>query len=89
VACLIGALVADTLVHAPLAHWAIARADVVAMDDGQTRLTFAQLHDAVQQHANALTQSCAAATVFVDDQLSILDQWWRSWASSARGDVLQ
>ena len=73
-ACLIGALVADTLVHAPLAHWAIARANVVAMDDGQTQLTFAQLHDAVQQHAKTLTQSCAPATVFVDGQLSILDQ---------------
>jgi acyl-CoA synthetase (AMP-forming)/AMP-acid ligase II len=67
-------LVANTLVHAPLAHWAHARADVVAMDDGQTQLTFAQLHTAVVQHAERLTQQHAPATVFVDDQLSIIDQ---------------
>ncbi len=73
-ACLTGALVADTLVHAPLAHWAHARADVVAMDDGQTQWTFAQLHTAVLKHADTLIQEQAPATVFVDDQLSILDQ---------------
>ena len=73
-ACLTGALVANTLVHAPLAHWALARADVAAMDDGQTQLTFAQLHTAVVQHAERLTQQHAPATVFVDDQLGIIDQ---------------
>ena len=73
-ACPIGVLVADTLVHAPLAHWATARAHVVAMDDGQTQLTFAQLHAAVQQQAEALTHACAPDTVFVDDQLSIIQQ---------------
>ena len=73
-ACLTGALVANTLVHAPLAHWALARADVVAMDDGQTQLTFTQLHTAVVQHAEKLTQQHAPATLFVDDQLSIIDQ---------------
>ena len=72
--CLTGALVADKLVHAPLAHWALARADVVAMDDGHTQLTFAQLHTAVVQHAERLTQQHAPATVFVDDQLGIIDQ---------------
>ena len=65
---------ADTLVHAPLAHWATTRAETVALDDGQTQLTFAQLHAAVQQHADALTQSRAPATVFVNDQLSTMDQ---------------
>lgn len=65
---------ADTLIHAPLAHWATERAETVAMDDGQTQLTFAQLHDAVEQHADALTQSHAPATVFVNDQLSTIDQ---------------
>jgi len=66
--------VANTLVHAPLAHWAQARAQVVAMDDGHTQLTFAQLHTAVVQHAQALTVRHASATVFVDDQLSIIEQ---------------
>ncbi len=72
--CLIGVLVANTLVHAPLAHWAHARAQVVAMDDGQTQLTFAQLHAAVELHAQALTNRHAPATVFVNDQLSIIEQ---------------
>lgn len=44
------------------------------MDDGQTQLTFAQLHAAAQQHADALTQSHAPATVFVNEQLSTIDQ---------------
>jgi acyl-CoA synthetase (AMP-forming)/AMP-acid ligase II len=44
------------------------------MDDGQTQLTFAQLHTAVVQHADTLTQQHAPATVFVDDQLGIVDQ---------------
>lgn len=65
---------ADTLVHAPLAHWATTRAETVAIDDGQTQLTFAQLHAAVQQYADKLTQSHAPATVFVSDQISRIDQ---------------
>ena len=65
---------ADTLVHAPLAHWAHVRAQAVAMDDGHTQLTFAELHTAVEQHAQALTQRQAPATVFVDDQLNTLQQ---------------
>lgn len=73
-ACPTGALVADTLVHAPLAHWAHTRAQVVAMDDGHNQLTFAQLHAAVVQHAEILIQQHAPATVFVDDQLSIIQQ---------------
>jgi acyl-CoA synthetase (AMP-forming)/AMP-acid ligase II len=44
------------------------------MNDGQTQLTFAQLHTAVVQHAHALTQQHAPATVFVDDQLTIIEQ---------------
>jgi long-chain acyl-CoA synthetase len=74
VACLTGALVANTLVHAPLAHWAQARAQVVAMDDGHTQLTFAQLHAAVVQHADTLVQQHAPAIVFVDNQLGIIQQ---------------
>jgi acyl-coenzyme A synthetase/AMP-(fatty) acid ligase len=44
------------------------------MDDGQTQLTFAQLHAAVVQHAEILIQQHAPATVFVDDQRSIIQQ---------------
>lgn len=74
-ACQTGALVANqSLVHAPLAHWAQTRGDVVALDDGHTTLTFAQLHAAVVQHAHALIRSHAPATVFVDDQLSTVQQ---------------
>jgi len=47
---------------------------MVAMDDGQTKLTFAQLHAAVQQQAEALTHAHAPDTVFVDEQLSIIQQ---------------
>jgi long-chain acyl-CoA synthetase len=72
--CLTGALVANLLVHAPLAHWAQTRAHVVAMDDGHQQLTFAQLHDAVVQHAEILIRQHAPATIFVDDQHSIIDQ---------------
>ena len=72
--CLIGVLVANTLVHAPLADWAHARAQAVAMDDGHTQLTFAQLHAAVELHAQALTNRNAPATVFVDDRLDTLQQ---------------
>ena len=72
--CLTGALVADTLVHAPLAHWAQTRAQVVALDDGQTQLTFAQLYANVLQHAQTLITQDAPATVFVNDQLSVIEQ---------------
>jgi len=74
VACPIGAWVADTLVHAPLARWAQTRAQQVALDDGHTTLTFAQLHSAVQSIALALQERHAPATVFVDDALGTLDQ---------------
>ena len=64
----------DELVHAPLARWAQTRAQVVALDDGQHALTFAQLHAEVQQQATVLTQRNAPATVFVDDGLGIIAQ---------------
>jgi len=72
--CQIGVLVADTLIHAPLAHWAQTRAEVVALDDGRTTLTFAALHAAVVQKAQALQISQAPATVFVDDTCSTIEQ---------------
>lgn len=74
-ACQTGALVANqSLVHAPLAHWAQTRGDLVALDDGKATLTFSQLNAAVGQHAQALIHSQAPATVFVDDQLSTVQQ---------------
>lgn len=73
-ACLTGVLVADTLIHSPLAHWATVRAQVIAMTNGQQKLTFAQLHAAVEQHALMLTNSHAPMTVFVDEQLGPIDQ---------------
>ncbi len=74
-ACPTGALVANqTLVHAPLAHWAQVRADVVALDDGRTTLTYAALHAAVAQQAQALHQQQAPNTVFVDDSLTTVQQ---------------
>ncbi len=73
-ACQIGAWVADTLVHAPLARWAQTRAQVVAIDDGQTALTFAQLYAQVQHQADELKCKQAPETVFVDDQLSTMAQ---------------
>ena len=73
--CLTGVWVANqTLVHGPLAHWARTRADVVALDDGHTHLSFAALYDAVCQQAQTLQLQQAPATVFVDDSLSTVDQ---------------
>ena len=65
---------ANTLVHAPLAHWAHTRGHVVAIDDGHTQLTFSQLYAAVEQQAQTLISSHAPATIFVDDQLSTVQQ---------------
>ena len=66
------------LVHAPLAHWASVRGDVVAISDGfsgsSTSLTFAKLHSAVQQRATALSQAQAPATVLVDDSATSIHQ---------------
>jgi long-chain acyl-CoA synthetase len=66
--------VADTLVHEPLARWAQTRAQVVALDDGHTQLTFSQLHALVERYAEALIQEHAPATVFVNERLSIIEQ---------------
>ena len=73
-ACPIGAWVADTLVHAPLARWAQTRPQQVALDDGHTALTFAQLYATVQQQTSTLHERHAPATVFVDDAQSTIDQ---------------
>lgn len=87
-ACLIGALVADTLVHAPLVHWAKSRAQVVALDDGRTQLTFSELNEKVQQEVIALQQQHAPATVFVDEQQGTLAQMVHLLAISAAVDAL-
>ena len=64
----------QSLVHAPLAHWAQTRGEVVALDDGHTTLTFAALHAAVVLQAQALQQQKAPTTVFVDDTQTTLAQ---------------
>jgi len=74
VACQIGAWVADTFVHAPLARWAQNRPQAVAIDDGHATLTFAQLYAQVQHQADQLRRSHAPETVFVDDQLGTMAQ---------------
>ncbi len=58
-------------VHAPLAHWAKVRPDVVAIDDGLQVITFAQLADAVDARARLLAAERAPMTVWVDDGLAV------------------
>ena len=62
------------LVHAPLAHWASVRGDAVAISDGSSHLTFAELNAAVLQRAEALSQAQAPATVLVDDSATSILQ---------------
>lgn len=54
------------LVHGPLAHWAQQRPDAIAIDDGQQRICFADLHAAVQQQAQALEAQNAPHTRLLD-----------------------
>lgn len=54
------------LVHGPLAHWAQQRPDAIAIDDGQQRICFADLHAAVQQQAQALQTQNAPHTRLLD-----------------------
>lgn len=84
--CLTGVWVADfKLVHAPLAHWAQTRGDVVALDDGHTHLTFSALYAAVTERAQALQQHHAPATVFVNDTNTTLMQMVEFLAIIASG----
>jgi long-chain acyl-CoA synthetase len=64
---------AADLVHAPLAHWATARPQAVALDDGHQTLSFAQLHARVGQVARRLGQTGAPATVWVETAGSTLE----------------
>lgn len=59
------------LVHSSLARWAIQRADQVAIFEGHSTLSFAELYARVQQAALMLEQSRAPATVLIDDKLPI------------------
>ncbi len=68
------ASLAHDTVHGPLAHWARVRGDAVALEDDSTGLSFAQLHAAVTQGAQALADAQAPATVFVNEGLSTLLQ---------------
>ena len=62
------------LVHAPLALWARSRGDALASEDGSSSMSFAQLHEAVQQAAQALDQAQAPATLFVDERAGTMRQ---------------
>jgi len=70
----VSAAASDDLVHAPLAHWARSRGDVVALADSTSSLTFAQLHEAVQRSAQALDGAQAPATLFVDEHAGTMGQ---------------
>ena len=61
-------------VHQPLRHWAAVRGDTIALDDGQARLNFAALNEAVTQFAAGLTRANAPASVLVDENLSTARQ---------------
>jgi long-chain acyl-CoA synthetase len=54
-------------VHAPLAHWAATTPHAIAIDDGVTRLDFAELFQQVTARAETLKQSHPAAVCWVDD----------------------
>lgn len=62
------------LVHAPLAGWAHSRGDAVAIRCGLQVLTFAQLHEAVQQRSRDLVTAQAPATLMVNDALPMIDR---------------
>lgn len=73
------------LIHAPLAHWAHTRGAAIALDDGAKRLSFAQLHDAVQAQARTLEEARAPAAVFIDERQSTAEQLQRFLAVIASG----
>ena len=54
------------LVHGPLAHWAQVQPNAVAIDDGTQRISFAQLHAAMQAGADQLNASAAPSTRLLD-----------------------
>lgn len=54
------------LVHAPLAVWAQSRGQTEAIRCGDHSIRFAQLHDRLQQRAQALTQAQAPSHVLVN-----------------------
>ena len=58
------------LVHGPLAHWAQQRPDAIAIDDGEQRIRFADLHATVQQQADALQARNAPHTRLLDARQS-------------------
>jgi len=63
---------ASGLVHAPLQEWARSRGSAIAIASGSQTLTFAALHAAVTQRAQALQTACAPATVMVDPALDLM-----------------
>ncbi len=59
------------LVHSSLARWALERADQVAISDGHSTLSFAELFARVQQAALLLEHSRAPSAVLIDDGLPV------------------
>lgn len=62
------------LVHAPLAAWAVSRADAVAIRCGAQALTFAQLQAAVTGRCCAIVKARAPATILLNDALPTLER---------------
>lgn len=68
------AQVQSELVHSPLARWATERGAEIAIEDGPSSLSFAQLFEAVRVAAEDLKRVQAPATVLVDDRRPTLQR---------------
>lgn len=55
------------LVHGPLERWARERGDAIALDDGQSTLSFGELHTLLWNVADRLNEAHAPRTVLVND----------------------
>ncbi|QHE83856.1 AMP-binding protein [Hydrogenophaga sp. BPS33] len=55
------------LVHGPLERWSRERADAIALDDGQTKLSFGDLYTALWAVAHTLNEADAPRTVLVNN----------------------
>lgn len=73
----------DDGVHAPLARWSRERGQALAIDDGNTSLSFTALHEAIERAQPGLAD--AGRTVLVDARLSTLDQLVQFLAIVASG----
>ncbi|ARV18844.1 putative acyl--CoA ligase YhfT [Curvibacter sp. AEP1-3] len=62
------------LVHSRLSRWARDRGTALAIQSEAGNITFAELAQQVQAHAEALSRSCAPATVLQDSGLPLLQR---------------